>query len=161
MDKSIFIQAKKFIFLDIQREIQLAYTSESSKGKKILCNLGINQGGGNFLAALGLLCYTEFMGGIKRGIFKIDESKNNFNSFFKYLGKEYEYFLNKHDVYKIFRCGLAHEYYVKKSCVIAMMKNGENIGIGQDNNGRYYFVVEKYFEDFKKACNELQSKIYR
>ncbi|MBI5044287.1 MAG: hypothetical protein HZC10_10770 [Nitrospirae bacterium] len=160
MDKLAFIQAKNFIFSDIQREIQLAYTSDLSEGKEIMRKFGINQGGGNFLSALGLLCYTEFMGGIKRGVFRFDESKNNFNSFFKDLGKEYENFLKKHNVYKIFRCGLAHEYFVKKSCTIAMMKNGESVGIGQNKSGQYYFVVEKYFEDFKKACNKLQTQIY-
>ena len=38
-----------FIFNDIKREVDLARSGD---------------GGGNFLAGLGLLCYTEFMGTI-------------------------------------------------------------------------------------------------
>jgi hypothetical protein len=39
-----------FIFRDIEREI----------------TLGRRPGGGNLLAALGLLCYTEVLGGVDR-----------------------------------------------------------------------------------------------
>jgi hypothetical protein len=140
-----FLQAGDFIFADIQREINLAKSKNNA---------------GNFLCALGLLCYTEFAGGIKRKNFGDKESKNNFNLFFRELGKKYEELLNHHDVYKIFRCGLAHEYYVKKHCIIYMLKGKEDrIGIGINSDGMYYFVVEKYFEDFKKAFGKLANEI--
>lgn len=47
ISKADFLQAKNFIYTDIQREIDLVSTK---------------WGSGNFLAALGLLCYTEFAG---------------------------------------------------------------------------------------------------
>ena len=145
MNRVDFLQAKNFIFSDIQREVDIAKS---------------NKNAGNFLCALALLCYTEFAGGIKRNKFGIGESKRNFCSFFKDLGKEYEQFQNKHDIYKIFRCGLAHEYYVKKSCTICMLKGIEEIGIGIGSDKRYYFVVERYSEDFKKAFDNLEKNIY-
>lgn len=145
MNIADFLQAKEFIFSDIQREISLA------KSKK---------GSGNFLCALGLLCYTEFAGGMQRKKFKRTENRENFETFFKELGKEYEDFQNNHKVYEIFRCGLAHEFYVKRHCTIYMLKGEKNgIGIGINSDGSYYFVVEKYFEDFKKAFVKLTSKI--
>jgi hypothetical protein len=39
-------------------------------------------------------------------------------------------FRNGHNVYNIFRCGLAHEYYVKKSYSIAMLGSNAGPGIG-------------------------------
>jgi len=30
-----------------------------------------------------------------------------------------------------------------------MLKGSETCGIGQDKSGKYYFSVERYFEDFK------------
>lgn len=61
-----FKQAKEFIFSDIQREIDLAKS---------------NKNAGNFLCALGLLCYTEFAGKIMSdGKYN---SSQHFNDFFE------------------------------------------------------------------------------
>jgi hypothetical protein len=57
LSKARFTQAKLFICTDIEREIQLA-----TADKTALQSLGVHPGGANFLAALGLLCYTEFFG---------------------------------------------------------------------------------------------------
>lgn len=133
-----------FIFTDIQREIEL--------GRQTI-------GGGNLLAALGLLCYTEFMGGVKRGIIGRGEAAKNFNAFFDSLGPAYAEFRKQVDVYDVFRCGIAHEYLVKGDCEIAMLQGNEPCGIGQHQNGRYYFVVERYFEDFKSSCRGLYTEL--
>jgi hypothetical protein len=87
--------------------------------------LGLTSGGGNFLAALGLLCYTEFGGKLRFGGKRADGrdvASANFNQFFDCLGPAYQTFRAQHNVYDLFRCGLAHEYYVKKNCTIAMLE---------------------------------------
>lgn len=130
-----------FIRSDIQREIDLA-----RQGK----------GGGNFLSALGLLCYTEFMGGIATG--DKGTARCRFDTFFCLMGNGYRKFCKQVNVYKIFRCGMAHQYFAE-NCVITMLKTNEAIGIGRLPDGPYYFVVEKYFEDFMRACELLYSHI--
>jgi hypothetical protein len=68
------------------------------------------------------------------------------------LGTDYKTFrILGNDVYGIFRCGLAHEYYVKGNCTIFMLSQGSRLGIGKDSCGTYWFIVEKYFQDFNRA----------
>lgn len=115
MTRDDFIQAKLFMFSDVRREIQLARADP-----KLLDAAGVSPGGGNFLAALGLLCYTEFGGKLKFGV---KRASVNFNRFFDFLGIDYQSFrASPQNVYDIFRCGLAHEYYVKKNCSITMLR---------------------------------------
>jgi len=159
MTKDEFMQAKLFIFTDVDREIQLA----KADGKALL-SLGVAPGGGNFLAALGLLCYTEFGGKLRFGNkhkhkHRKDYSSANFNQFFDLLGPPYKAFRDKHNVYDIFRCGLAHEFYVKKSCVISMLETGPGLGLGGES-GRYFFVVESYCRDLRKAFDDMQVHLY-
>ncbi len=158
MTKDEFIQAKLFIFSDVEREIQLARADGEA-----LRALGVTPGGGNFLAALGLLCYTEFGGKLRFGVKRSDGSdvaSANFNQFFDLLGPDYQKFRDQHNVYDIFRCGLAHEYYVKKSCTICMLAGGPGPGLGIDPSGRYFFVVESYSRDLRKAFDDLRVHLY-
>jgi len=159
MDKAAFEQAKLFLFSDIEREIQLARASQANESA--LRSLGITPGGGNFLAALGLLCYTEFGGKLK---YRKKTASENFNKFFDYLGPDYKAFRasfrRQNEVYDIFRCGLAHEYYVKKSCDIAMLASSPGPGIGRDSSGRFYFIVESYCRDLKRAFDQLEVDLY-
>jgi len=150
--KSDLRQAKRFILNDIRREVRLAYASKNDERRANLKRLGVPAGGGNFLAALGLLCYTEFWGKLKYGR---GGARQNFDSFFDDLGPSYKAFRQSGvNVYHIFRCGLAHEYYVKRSCDIYMAKKKRfPIGIGRDQTGKYWFVVETYLRDFRKALN--------
>ena len=60
------------------------------------------------------------MGGVKRGRFQCDEAQRNFESFFPELRPESAALMRAMDVYDVLRCGLAHEYYVKEDCTIAM-----------------------------------------
>lgn len=132
-----------WMFADIQREIDLARSGKVA---------------GNFLCALGLLCYTEFMGGILLGSLTIRPIKRRFNAFFDFMGSGYQNFNQNVNVYDVFRCGLAHEYFVKENCTIAMLKNDETLGIGKLPTEAYYFVVERYFEDFSAACRKLYTQ---
>jgi hypothetical protein len=154
---SEFQQAKKFAFRDIQREIALAYATENPATQLLLNQAGVESGGGNFLAALGLLCYTEFGGNLK---YNRRAASANFNNFFDDLGPAYKAFRVRHNVYDIFRCGLAHEYYVKQSCTIAMMDRGASCGIYINSSQRYWFVVERYYHDLRRAFDELERYLF-
>lgn len=153
MDKADFDQVKRFIFSDIEREIQLARADKAE-----LERIGVNLGGGNFLAALGLFSYTEFGGKLK---FNKKNASENFNLFFDELGDKYKSFRQLHDVYNIFRCGLVHEYYVKGNCTIRMLSDNSNspnpIGI---NDGGYYVVIYNYSRDLRKAFDALGQHLF-
>ena len=165
-DKYIF----GFMCVDIEREIAIARSSQSA---------------GNFLCSLGLLSYTEFMGGLLLRELGSKATGKLFNAFFDYMGAGYKNFRKKCRVYSIFRCGLAHEYFVKHECTIFMLNISSptivlgtapglgpslrapnvtlnppiDIGIGQAPNGRYFFVVEKYYQDFHGACERLSKEL--
>jgi hypothetical protein len=160
MTKKQLDKAKRFIVADIEREIQLAKVSKSRSGRTALKKLGIRAGGGNVLAALGLLCYTEFCGKLKFNLKKSngkDAPGKNFEAFFKELGPAYSQSISPGVAYDIFRCGLAHEYYVKKDCTIGMASRSSGPGIGSDEVSGYFFWVEDYYRDFKKALDKLQT----
>ena len=158
MTRDEFLQARAFIFLDIEREIQLAKANPDA-----LRALGVAPGGGNFLAALGLLCYTEFGGKLRFNVKRADGSdvaSANFNQFFDLIGPAYQAFRAQHNVYDIFRCGLAHEYYVKKNCTVAMLEGAAGAGLRVDASGHYWIVVEGYCRDLKNAFDALQVHLY-
>jgi hypothetical protein len=96
------------------------------------------------------------VGSFVTGRFGYGQSKRNFEAFFKRLGRGYAEFQSVHDVYDVFRCGMAHEYTVKQSSKIAMRRSAEDCGVGIDPaDGRYYFVVERYCDDFFAAAESL------
>lgn len=165
MDRTDFEQAKLYIFTDIRREIALADASETVEGQQGLERAGVPRGAGNFMTALALLSYTEFGGKLKFACKKSngsDHASENFNRFFSELGPEYRAFRAAgHNVYDIFRCGLAHEYYVKKRCMISMHAEPATApGIGLQGDGQYYFAVEPYCRDLERAFNDLEQYLY-
>jgi len=133
MDAAEFRAAKQFIFNDIEREIELARASEAAP--QALQAAGVRPGGGNFLAALGLLCYTEFGGRLK-------------------------YNRPGHNVYDIFRCGMAHEYMIKRPGAIAMLGAAAPEGIRLMSDGRFEFIVERYYLDLKRAFDDLDHQLF-
>ncbi|MCZ6691818.1 MAG: hypothetical protein O7H41_19705 [Planctomycetota bacterium] len=175
MNLHSFQKAKEFIEKDIGREIALAKATAIPAGEQSLRELGIYPGGGNFLAALGLLCYTEWAGKLKYGCKypvrgrrgkEKDAASHNFNHFFDDLGPGYRRFREDEESeqespYSTFRCGLAHEYLVKKSCTIYMLGGGPvDAGIGKDSAGRYWFVVERYFSDLMRALDNVEAQLF-
>jgi hypothetical protein len=132
-----------FIGGDIRREVESAKSGQPA---------------GNFLCALGLLCYTEVLGGVRRRTLADGESRRNFEAFFREMGPDYQALLQKGlDVYKVFRCGMVHEYFVKGGATVAIV--GAQAGITEDPGGRYYFVVEPYLEDFLAAAQRLRNDL--
>jgi hypothetical protein len=136
--KTDFDTAKQFILGDIRREVEWARAWEdnlkpagwraqlarlgcrgASRSRRELLEAARVQpsGGGNLLAALGLLCYTEFCGWLKFNRRKADGSPaptQNFNAFFDYMGADFAAFRGQHNVYDIFRCGMGDR---QKICV--------------------------------------------
>ena len=111
------------------------------------------------MAALALLSYTEFAGRLKNNDFSDQNSRKHFDDFFEDLGPSYQQFLSQHNVYKVFRCGLAHEYYVKQDCNIAVRSRSIlATGIGF-NGSQYFFIIEPYFRDFKNAFDALCQRL--
>jgi hypothetical protein len=127
---------------DVSREIAAAQRDENA---------------GNFLSALGLLCYTEVMGrwvpNVQRG------SRNAFDTFFKRLGPCYEQFIaSGENPYDFYRNGMAHTYITKGSAVISMLEGQQHpapCGVFKDTYGYYHLVVQRYFRDFVVACARL------
>jgi hypothetical protein len=70
MNKTEIVQAKQFIFSDIERELALANSSEKSLGRFLLRLAGVPRGGGNFVAALSLLSYKNMAVALKTTIFQ-------------------------------------------------------------------------------------------
>ncbi len=118
-------------------------------------------GKANFLAALGLLDYTEILGGLVTGNLKeLHKARENFDSFIPYLG---QWYVNldtklkaKNGIYGRIRCGLAHEYFIKgKNSTIYMyhLENPDAKGIDYfPKQDRIEFVVDKFFSDFKAGA---------
>jgi len=156
MDAAEFRAAKQFIFNDIEREIELARASEAAP--QALQAAGVRPGGGNFLAALGLLCYTEFGGRLK---YNRPTASENFNLFFDDLGAGYKAFRKAgHNVYDILRCGMAHEYMIKRPGAIAMLGAAAPEGIRLMSDGRFEFIVERYYLDLKRAFDDLDHQLF-
>jgi hypothetical protein len=160
---------------DIEREINWARNGESAGNA--LCALGLL----SYTEAMAYLLPPERrpQGG----------SRQHFDAFFCELGQPYADLIHQGsiNVYDVFRCGLSHEYFVKHTCTIAMMNSTSgslevkgprvnagphvkraqsellpkpaNCGLGICTNGSYYFIVEKYYQDFRAACERLHLEL--
>ena len=68
------------------------------------------ENGLNFLAALGLMEYTEILGGLVTGnLRKKGNAKKNFIAFLSYMGQYYIDLDAEINLYEKVRCGLSHE----------------------------------------------------
>lgn len=116
-------------------------------------------GKANYLAALGLVAYSEAVGR------EICESQGKafarFNTFVgEYMGYEAVATDTKGKIYDWFRNGLAHEYFIKgNKSIVAMRLSPEDkaagkmvpgIIVSQDKQVKA-FIVEEYFRDFQKG----------
>lgn len=142
-----------FIFSDIERCIQAR---------------------ANYIVALALLSYTEYIGGLITGKLGLkDQSGPNFREALKYFewNGDKNYYKNfkvnykedekqkekEADIYKIFRCGLVHEYFVKGDSFVHNEPSylpDEDKGIEWvkvNGQKRLRFHCNAYFRDFRKA----------
>jgi hypothetical protein len=137
-----------YIKTDIQREIDMA-----SRG----------DGGGNFQVALRLLCYTEFLGEAcleKPNITALEY----FNAFFDYMGTPYKTLRKQLGskgiiVYDKFFCRLSHTFFTKECDIYLQYRGAPETGIIDSSDGKYLFIVQKYFEDFMAASKKLSEEL--
>lgn len=160
MDISEFRIATQVMFKGIERELQLARVRD----EHTLRALGGQLGGGNLLAAIGLLCYTEFGGKLKFDCRKpdgADDSAENFNRFFDELGPGYAALrASGRNIYAMFRCGLAHEYFTKRCNFTARLAPEIPAAIHQWSNGGYVFALEQYCHDLRHAFDRLEQQLF-
>lgn len=114
----------------------------------------------NFLAAIGLMVATEFLGGLLTGKLGIEsKSKERFEAGFRYMGEPYAMLLDKNkkgvnDIYKNIRCGLVHQYLPAQVKGIYTRGSSELPGI-LEQSGQLLIVVENYTRDLEAAVNHL------
>ncbi len=151
-----------YMFADIEREIHLA---EAKEADGVGCCKHF-PGGGNYLTALGLLCYTEYMGQWITGKYGQRTGTENFTSFFRLMGPRYAELVGDGvKVYDVFRNGMAHQYTPKKFCEVRMLgadiKPTPDCGIVRSGEEwpEYRFIVRRYFADFKRVCFALYDVI--
>jgi hypothetical protein len=126
-------------------------------------------GNANYLAALGLVAYTEFLGGLINGTLgEVGHSKKRFYAFWNRMGPEYQSVAAQRALVKIYsnvRSGLVHSYFVAQDSVVKMTAgdgHGERCGVEViEPGGRVIFIVEKYFKDFKAACARYFEELAR
>jgi hypothetical protein len=145
-----------FIQADLTREIWMATTAEEDRaaGRK-------HFGAGNVLCALGLVCYTEFLGSFVTG--RANEPMKNFEAFLDRMGDCYKKAMAEdgHRLWEFFRNGMVHEYAVKRDCKVVMLRNGDSCGLGKADDGTYYFVAQRYFDDFMAAAKGLHQDLLK
>ena len=143
------------------------------------------QAGANYVVALALLSYTEYIGGLisgnlcsrDRGIANV-----NFNTALEYFPKGYqdinsslvvEYidekgkFQRDCGIYSLFRCGMIHEYFIKGLGTVINDPKGrvhsDQIGISvlpvempTGLTEKYLlFHTNEYFRDFRSAVDKI------
>lgn len=124
----------------------------------------------NFLAAVGLMTSTEFVGGLLSGTLglhkkpphmKTSLEQYRFEIGLKYLGRYYSNLLKKKpgilNVYRDVRCGLVHQYLPTHTThIVAGKTGGHGILI---KNGRFRIMVDDYIDELDAAANKLLAKI--
>jgi hypothetical protein len=120
------------------------------------------EAGANYLAALGLICYSEFLGR------RIAEMRNeppgtNFDCFKRFVCHYMGYDLGSlaGAVYGSFRDGLVHEYFIKgRETAVAtelhQLDPAERVaGLAFDpTGGLRVFFVREYFRDFEAGLRK-------
>ena len=122
----------------------------------------------NYLVALGLSTYTENLGGLYCGDLKNNLGDHYIEFIKKYFPSPYAAVdtklktLSKGGLYKVVRCGLVHEYFMKvESTVTISGVNQASCGIVYDTSKKpsLEFIVDKYFEDFKNAFERYRDDL--
>ena len=120
------------------------------------------RGNANYLAALGLVTYTEVLGGLRTGNLGIrGKSAANFNAFLPYLGNDYVKLKHERniDIYDLVRCGLVHNYFIKGDSTIWMRASGSCCGIIASDTAPTYFIVNIYRDDFFAGVTKFRDEI--
>lgn len=153
-----------FIRNDINRELEWQDlwdkkqpSEDELSARKALEKIGITKGAGNYLVALGLLCYTEAFGKfMRRKLKKPEVSRTSFNDFLELMGDEYrELVISEKRPYDL-RCDFAHEYSPKN---MSVTMRGDRTPY-RDRDG-WHFSVKRYYDDLIKTVEENKERLYQ
>jgi len=131
---------------------------------------------GRHFLALALLQYSEFMGSLEAGRYKLSTFTQKFKHFLvNWMGGPYATIVQNNNVYWDFRSGLVHQFFVQPGCTIILFNDSTAPftvhgtppskvarpadGLGMAQNGSYYIVIEQYLGDFKNACKRLYAQL--
>lgn len=167
---------------DIEKYIN-TFVYDGSKGGFIYNDIRkAIDSGLNYLTALGLLSYTEFIGSLMPQFSSnlatttgMRGKKANFYKFYYRMGTDYilfdrrltEWLGNHNGVYTVYRGGLSHAYFIggnlrigtaryNLSSVVAKTSN-QSMGFTQE--GKLGFATERYFSDFLDVVSFFRKKI--
>lgn len=126
----------------------------------------------NYLAALGLSTYTEHLGGLYRGDLRHGNSEKNYTEFIMdfFPGTLYNLantaLKDLGGLYKVVRCGLVHEYFMKIDSTVTMgssnsSNNTPKCGITYDptHAPALEFNVDQYYVDFKSVFQKYYDEL--
>lgn len=157
-------QIKGFVKADIERELQLAKVSDTYF-RYVLDFLGINRGGGNMMAVLTLLDYTEFAGHTYAQIKHLTKYDPFVTGFEQMRPSDYKKLpKSPADVRTIIRNSLVHPVKGNPDIAVGMLENnfgekyGTNAAITVKDNV-WYFCVEKYYKDLMTVFEELEKEL--
>ena len=150
---------------DIRREIQLARLTQTRP--KLMAQLELS-GGGNLLAALGLVAYSEALGRLRiwnLGLGYGSRPEDCFHAFLDAMdGHSYRHWRQQWEqahptttLYETLRCGLVHEYQPKVDAEF-WMGDGHPLGLAEEN-GRLIFKVEPYHRHFSAEADLLYRQL--
>lgn len=104
-------------------------------------------GKANYLAALGLVAYTEFMGGLVIGDLAREGSRQKRLAFLSRMGAKYDEVSG--EVWERVRNGLVHSYFIKQDSTVVM--EGERGAGLESRDGKIVFRVKAFYGDFQAA----------
>jgi len=106
-------------------------------------------GKANFAAALTLSAYTEAIGRLING--NLTDEKGSFVNYITFLKRMGYSEVEAATYYKVVRCGLAHQYFIKGEHTISPFSIFTSPKGIHEQNGVVYFFTETYFDEFKVA----------
>ena len=128
------------------------------------------------LVALGLSTYIEVLGGFVTGLLGEDGfGRQRFEAFlFGYMGKSYEDEKKQRnlDIYDAVRCGLVHQYFMKRfpyatgAGIVKYAYPGCRCGVNLDKvvrggveENEVVIVLEKFLSDFKSGVDKYYNQL--
>ena len=118
------------------------------------------RGKANFLAALGLVSYTEVLGGLVTG--NAGGKRvccRKLSRLFAVSGKRLQALETKGvDLYDTVRCGLVHQYFIKGGATIWMNANAP-CGIFAGMDAPTYFIVNVYRDHFFAGAARYRNEL--
>ena len=162
--EAYFAQVPVWMKNDIRREIRLAHATRDRED--LMRELDL-LGGGNLLAALGLVTYSEALGRLRtwnRGFGYGRTPDECFLAFFDQMedGRYRAFRLSweaSHPttLYEALRCGLIHEYQPKVNSAVWIGADAD-FGLA-DEDGFLIFRVEPYFRHFCAEVDQLYAEL--